>query len=171
MSFQNRMIIPAANGLTSLSVPLRGGRENRDVLKNVRIDNSQRWQMKHWRTITSAYRRSPWFEYYEPSLQHLYDQEYDLLYKWNLDVLKWVFARLKVEVRLETVTEKIDEHTTPGGHEDLPYLRPANFNDPVFCRGLPVYAQVFQDRLGFQPNMSIADLIFNEGNKSFSLLA
>lgn len=164
------MIIPAANGLTSLSVPLKGGRENRDALKDVRIDNSQRWQVNHWRTITSAYRRSPWFEFYEPSLQLLYEKEYDLLYEWNLDVLQWVLARLKAEILLETITGKRDAYAPQEGHERLPYLKPANFNDQVFCEGLPVYAQVFQDRLGFQFNMSIADLIFNEGNNCRSLL-
>jgi hypothetical protein len=170
MSFQNRMIIPAANGLTALSVPLRGGRENRDALKDVRIDNSQRWQVNHWRTITSAYRRSPWFEFYEPSLRHLYEQEYELLYQWNLDVLKWVLSRLKLGVQVEIAMESLDAYAPLDGQEDFPYLRPANFNNQVFCEGLPVYAQVFQDRLGFQVNMSIADLIFNEGNNCRSLL-
>jgi hypothetical protein len=166
MSFQNRMIIPAANGLTTLSVPLRGGRENRELLKNIRIDNTQRWQVKHWRTLTSAYRRSPWFEFYEPGLQALYEHEYEFLYEWNLDILRWILTQLKAEVEWSIGWEKMEFYPDLPG----PYLKPANFQQAVFCNDLPPYAQVFQDRLGFQPNMSIADLIFNEGNKSRSLL-
>lgn len=169
MSFQNRMIIPAANGLTTLSVPLRGGRENKDLLKGVRIDNSQRWQLRHWRTISAAYKRSPWFEFYEPGLQLLYEREYELLYEWNLDILKWVLDQLKIESGLAVALVEPVEHPVVHGLTP-PYMKPSNFNKEPFCRNLPVYAQVFQDRLGFQPNMSIADLIFNEGNKSRFLL-
>jgi len=168
MSFQNRMIIPAANGLTTLSVPLRGGRDNKDLLKGVRIDNSQRWQVRHWRTISAAYKRSPWFEFYEPSLQPLYEREYELLYEWNLDVLKWVLAQLKGETVLAIALEPGELPVVQG--LTVPDMKPLNFNKEPFCRDLPVYAQVFQDRLGFQCNMSIADLIFNEGNKGRHLL-
>lgn len=169
LSFQNRMIIPAANGLTTLSIPLRGGRENKELLKEVRIDNSQRWQVRHWRTMTSAYRRSPWFEFYEPSLQMLYDRQYERLHEWNLDILEWVLHQLKVSPQITIAPEKTDEYQ-PFDFQ-APYLKPSNFNHETFCRDLPIYAQVFQDRLGFQSNMSIADLIFNEGNKSHPLLA
>ncbi len=169
MSFQNRMIIPAANGLITLSIPLKGGRENKELLKEVLIDNSQRWQARHWRTITSAYRRSPWFEFYEPSLQPLYHREYKLLHEWNLDILRWIISQLKVEIDLKLALEqKVVE--TAEDKQDERYMKPANYQDRLFCNQLPVYAQVFQDRLGFQSNVSIADLIFNEGNKSRSLL-
>jgi hypothetical protein len=163
------MIIPAANGLITLSVPLKGGRENKELLREVLIDNSQRWQVRHWRTITSAYKRSPWFEFYEPSLQPLYHQEYNLLHEWNLDILRWVISQLKAEVELKLALEQQVVETAGVKHDDG-YMKPANYQDRLFCSQLPVYAQVFQDRLGFQPNVSIADLIFNEGNKSRALL-
>jgi WbqC-like protein family len=166
MSFINRMVIPAANGNTTLSVPLVGGRENRELLKDVRIDNSQGWQVRHWRTITSAYRRSPWFEHYEPGLAPFFETRYEKLADWNLDLMGWVFHALKHKNEVTILNERPE--AVP---ELLDRLRPSNFQDAVFVKGLPVYGQVFQDRIGFQPNMSIIDLIFNEGNNSRSFIA
>jgi hypothetical protein len=166
MSFINRAVIPAANGLTTLSIPLVGGRENKELLKDVRIDNSQAWQVRHWRTITSTYRRSPWFEHYEPELATLYETRFDKLADWNVQLLHWVFGTLKVKLEVAVL------HTRPEiDPEYLETLQPANFQEPALVRCLPVYGQVFQDRIGFQANMSIIDLIFNEGNNSRALVA
>lgn len=167
MTFQNRTIIPSANGLTTLSIPLRGGRENKQALGEVRIDNSQHWQVRHWRTITAAYRRSPWFEFYEPGLSPFFETRYELLYEWNLELLKWVLANLKFEAVIGLQFERPEEEP---GKKDAPAIKPSNFQDDLFCSSLSAYAQVFQDRIGFQANMSIIDLIFNQGNKSPSIV-
>ena len=167
MSFENRAIIPTANGLSTLSIPLAGGRETRQIFGEVRIDNTQDWQIRHWRTISSAYRRSPWFEYYEPELFALYQTQYEFLYQWNLDLMKWVLRMLKTDTDLRTLASKgADGYSW----EVQNNLKPSNFQDLKFTQDLPVYAQVFQDRSGFQANVSIIDLLFNEGNKSRSLL-
>ncbi len=166
MSFMNRAIIPAANGLTTLSIPLVGGRETRQVLKDVRIDNSQNWQLRHWRTITSAYRRSPWFEFYEPGLAPFFEKRYDLLSEWNLELMRWTIRTLKANIELST----LDQRSPGTGPLQQRPCKPSDFQNPMYTKDLPVYPQVFQDRLGFQPNVSIIDLIFNEGNHSLALL-
>lgn len=166
MSFINRTVIPAANGLTTLSIPLVGGRENKQLLKDVRIDNSQAWQVRHWRTITSAYRRSPWFEHYEAGLAAFYETRFDLLSDWNLALMDWLSGALKI--KFEIALLDTEPEIAPG---KLETPRPSNFQEAAFVQGLPVYAQVFQDRIGFQPNVSIIDLIFNEGNNSKRLVA
>lgn len=168
MSFTNRMIIPAANGLTMLSVPLRGGRENRRPLNEVGIDNSQRWQTRHWRTITSAYRRSPWFEYYEDELESFYSRRFDGLADWNLALYKWTIDKLKVDQQI-TLLEGLPAEGIYIGLAAEP--RPSQFQGDEFIRDLPSYNQVFRDRIGFQPNMSILDLLCNEGPAAKSLLA
>ncbi len=167
MSFLNRAVIPAANGLTTLSIPLVGGRETRQIIGDVRIDNSQDWQIRHWRTISSAYRRSPWFEYYEPELSAIYRAQYEFLYQWNLDLMNWVLKNLKTDIDPRILTLK---ETEGYSWEVENNLRPSNFQELKFTHDLPVYAQVFQDRIGFQANVSIIDLLFNEGNKTRSLL-
>jgi WbqC-like protein family len=151
MSFLNRAVIPAANGLTTLSIPLVGGRENRQILREVRIDNTQDWQIRHWRTICSAYRRSPWFEYYEAGLSALYQTPFDLLYQWNMELLIWVLKQLKTDIEFRILTSKEADGYS---WEVLNNLKPSNFQEQKFTQDLPVYAQVFQDRTGFQTNTS-----------------
>jgi WbqC-like protein family len=163
MSFRNRCIIPAANGLTTLSVPLLGGRENTLPMKDVRIDNSVNWQLRHWRTISSAYGRSPWFEHYAGGLEKYYLRRFDFLADWDIELLQWVLTCLDSQVNIE-ILEKEPEK---GGQEIIIDYRnkilPKNFQEE---KGIPDYVQVFQEKIGFQPNMSIIDLIFCEGKNA-----
>lgn len=150
-----------------LTVPLVGGRENKELFRDVRIDNSGRWQVRQWRTITSAYRRSPWFEFYEPGLVGFFETRYELLYQWNLDLFRWTMKVLKADPGITLLEEPREGLRS---HELVAGMRSSDFQDAVYTRGLPSYSQVFQDRIGFQPNMSIMDLVFNEGNNSGALL-
>jgi hypothetical protein len=167
MTFLNRAVIPTANGLANLSVPLVGGRENHEVLGQVRIDNSQRWQTRHWRTITSAYRRSPWFEFYEPELESFYSRPYERLVDWNLDLYRWTLRTLKADQEIIM----LEQAPAEGTYQSTPACpRPSVFQDESYCGDLRTYSQVFQDRIGFQPNVSILDLLCNEGPAANSLL-
>ncbi len=165
MSFLNRCIIPTANGLTGLSIPLKGGRENNLSMGEVEIDNSQRWQVRHWRTITSAYNRSPFFEFYASSLAGIYHTRYDRLYEWNLELLKWTCFQLKLSVDLTALN---DAGESAVGKTEA--VMPRNFQRTELIKGHPVYPQVFMEKIGFQPNVSILDLLSCTGNNSMQLL-
>lgn len=162
MSFHNRAIIPSANGLINLTVPVQGGREVKGNLADILIDNKQDWQIRHWRTITSAYGRSPWFEYYEPGFRPYFFQEYLKLWNWNADLLTWTCKMLGLTITIEN-------NTLPPT-STISLIRPSNFQKEPFTDGLRSYTQVFQDRLGFQPNVSIIDLLFNEGKQGIRLI-
>jgi hypothetical protein len=99
-------------------------------------------------------------------LAPFYETRYEKLADWNLDLLEWVQVSLKIKSEVAALETRPEIEA-----EYINGLRPSNFQDPEFVRGLPVYGQVFQDRIGFQPNMSIMDLLFNEGNNSRSLIA
>jgi hypothetical protein len=163
-------MIPAANGVCSLSVPLVGGRENSLLMKDVKIDNSVNWQLRHWRTITSSYGRSPWFEFYRDDLERIYSGSFTFLADWDHELLRWTFASLALEVHMEVLESEPEK----GSENTILNLRnkilPKNFQDVEIINGLPSYAQVFQDKIGFQPNMSIIDLIFCEGRNARGLL-
>jgi hypothetical protein len=163
MSFQNRCIIPTANGLVGLSVPLVGGRDNKLPMEQVRIDARQRWQTIHWRTITSAYNRSPFFEFYAHSLETLYQTPVEFLHEWNGLVLAWLTNQLKFSLFVENI-----HAYTEGERPEQPL--PSNYRDERFVSGLPEYQQVFQDRHGFTPNVSSMDLLFCTGPQSAQLL-
>ena len=163
MSFQNRCIIPTANGLVGLSVPLVGGRGNKLPMGEVRIDNKQRWQTNHWRTITSAYNRSPFFEFYAHSLERVFQTEVEFLHEWNGLVFSWLTSQLKISLFVENI-DLISEG--PSLEQPLP----SNYQEERFVAGLPEYQQVFQDRHGFTPNVSSMDLLFCTGPQAAKLL-
>jgi hypothetical protein len=163
MSFQNRCIIPTANGLVGLSVPLVGGRDNKLPMGKVRIDNKQRWQIIHWRTITSAYNRSPFFEFYAHSLERVFQTEVEFLHEWNGLVFSWLTNQLKLSLFVENI-DVISE----GPRIEQPM--PSNYQEERFVAGLPEYQQVFQDRHGFTPNVSSMDLLSCTGPQAAQLL-
>lgn len=168
MSFRNRCTIAGANGLIDLSIPIEGGRNIRRLIKEVRIDNMLKWQNIHWRGISSAYNRSPWFEFYADELLKFYTTRYTYLWDWNIALTYWVFEKLKVEVNI-SFTERF-EREVPGGdiRDYRNKILPKNLQE--YAGACPVYHQVFESRLGFQPNLSIIDLLFCEGNNAALLL-
>ena len=99
-SFRNRCILSGANGLISLTVPIAGGRNQKKVFSEVRIDYSTDWQQQHWRSVFSAYGKSPWFFHYADSLEKLYTQKVELLVDWNRICLDWINNALGVEMKL-----------------------------------------------------------------------
>ncbi len=153
MSERNRYRICGANNSILLSIPLVKGREQRTAMKDILIANSYNWQVQHWRTITSVYNRSPFFAHYEPSLYKLYSQQYDMLTDFCLDSLKWCFTHLNLSMALEHTSQY--QHSYPGS-TDLRTLK-------KFEAAATPYYQVFQDRIGFIPGLSILDLLFSEG--------
>jgi hypothetical protein len=150
----NRTTIMGANKLLVLSVPLDGGRSVKARLKDLKIAGRQAWQRIHWRSIHDSYRKAPWFEEYAPELEILYKQEYTYLWDLNLKLTSWVFKALQwdtvilAESEIEN-SQKIEKVN--------------NFNFLKMGQGYPIYHQVFSDKLGFQPNLSILDLLMNEG--------
>lgn len=157
MSYRNRYLIPAANGMIQLSIPLVKGRNQRAAMKGIKIYNAGKWQVQHWRTLTSVYKRSPYFDFYESELQELFETEYDLLADFNLATIHWLKEKLKlsfIEIFPEAYQKEYDETFI-----DLRSIKPKE----TVGRDFPQYVQMFSERNGFLPDMSILDLLFSEG--------
>jgi hypothetical protein len=168
MSFRNRYMIAGANGLCGLTVPVAGGREQKTLMREVQIELSGSWQIKHWRSITSAYKKAPYFEFYSAEVKNLLFSNENSLFEFNLSIIRWLVKVLNMGVAIE-FTERFDEPN--GSDQDFRnHFLPKNYH---FDREgwLPKYSQVFEDRLGFQPNLSIIDLLFCEGPNSVNLLS
>lgn len=167
MSFRNRCVIAGANGVQNLTVPVVGGREQRALMKDVRIDNSTNWQTKHWRSLVSAYNKAPFFEFYFEDVKALLFSKEEFLFSFNITIIEWLFKTLKLNATIE-FTENYKENYK----DDTDYrncILPKNFQK--HSKNLfPHYAQVFEDRLGFQPNLSILDLLFCQGPNAISFL-
>jgi hypothetical protein len=166
LSFRNRCYIAGPNGRILLSVPLARGKNQRTVMKDVRISNEEKWQAQHWKTLVSAYRRSPWFEYHEESLGKLYEQPAQFLLDWNMACFEWANNVIGLHHPV-TFTDEYKKDADAGIRDLRDTMSPS---EAVSGDNMPVYAQVFQERVGFMPNLSILDLIFCEGRRSLELL-
>ena len=165
-SYRNRMIIAASNGPIQLSVPVIGGRSIKSRYKEVEIDYKSNWQRDHFRTLSTAYGNSPFFMFYRDELEQLYQETPRLLYEWNLLCLSWVFKKMKIEKKLdgELIHENDSSQTS---FVDL--YSPQNFNGQPTIISV-TYNQVFEDKTGFLANLSVLDLLFNEGSHSKQVL-
>lgn len=164
-SFRNRMIISTANGLLTLSIPLKKGKNSQCAITDVAIDNSVDWQKKHWQAITSAYRNSPFFQYFEDDLKPFYTNRYEKLYDFNKALLVKTVDWLNLEITV-TETTVYEENLN---EEVLDFRNRCTIKNYDNFE-LASYQQVFFDRQTFQNNLSILDLIFNLGNESLRYL-
>ena len=165
-TFRNRTYISNDRGKHILSIPIIhvGKEQGRQKYKDVLIDNSYPWQRQHWRTLQTAYRTSPFFEFYEDEIKPLYDQPYDKLLDYNLKTIETIFECLQMEMPKASTKEF---EVSLSEHEDFRFLINAKLKHNLT---IEPYTQVFGDRHGFIPNLSILDLLFNMGPNSIEYL-
>ncbi len=161
MSFRNRMVIASAQGPQLLSIPLTQGRDQRTPLAEIRIANKYRWQDQHWKSLYSCYNRSPWFEYYRPELELLYREPVDSLVEWNLRCFRFTLRQLKWDIEIGFTEEYQPFYEAASYHDWRNKLVPKAIGER--SEGLRAYTQVFAERTGFLPGLSILDLLFCEG--------
>ena len=169
MSFRNRCVVVGSNGIINLSIPVLDGREQKKLLKEVAIDNRKPWQSQHWKTITSCYKRSPWFDFFEPELDELYRRPVALLNDWNRICFEWVIGKLGLAIHVDYSQYVMGEQPAPEvvdwRNKLTPKLLQSDYPTPVR------YHQVFEERIGFIPHLSILDLLFCEGKNARRMLA
>jgi hypothetical protein len=158
MSFRNRCMIAGAQGIISLSVPLQEGRNQRLQMKDVLISNAENWQGRHLKSLCSAYSRSPFFEYYVDELSQIYQKPVEKLTDWNLVCLNWIKEKLAWKIQWH-LTEGPVPFQDENFEDQRNRLLPKNYKEFDSLR----YRQVFEERTGFFPNLSILDLLFNAG--------
>jgi len=168
MSFRNRCLIAGANGMLPLTIPVVGGRNVNEIVKDVKIDNTKNWQSVHWRSIFSAYNRSPWFEFYRDEMEFFYNKKYEFLWDWNLELIYWVIKKLGAEIEVR-FSGDYKKEPDPNHIKDMRNkILPRNLE--MYREECSPYNQVFANRNGFLPNMSIIDLLFCEGKNSLNVL-
>jgi len=152
-SYSNRAYVAGPNGVICLTVPLKGGRNQRKTVKELRIAYDEDWQALHWKSLTSFYGRSVYFEYFKDELFAFYSRKFDYLLEANLASLELILKllHLKKEYSLTEDFEKNVENDCR--HIFLPKNRTTNEVDKR-------YSQPFSDRNGFEPNLSMLDFLF-----------
>jgi hypothetical protein len=173
MSFRNRCRIAGAEGVVDLSVPLAGGRDQKTMMKEVRIVAGRSWQAQHWKTIVSCYSRSPWFDYYRDGLQKLFDAPVEFLLDWDLRCLEWSFRVLGMDRPIGLTDAYKKDYDPADGADWRGKLGPKSLENwgmgsGKWTEGIGIarYRQVFEERIGFIPNLSILDLLFCEGKEA-----
>jgi hypothetical protein len=164
-TYRNRARIYSPNGHLDLIIPVIRGANVHTKMKDVKISNDFNWQRLHWKSFESCYRNSAYFEFYEDEFSRFYHQKFEYLFDYNLELLQWLFKQLKKEPTIGFTTEYIKE-IDPA----LDFRAKIHFKNAVNTDDFKPYFQVFDDREGFKPNLSIVDLLFNQGPQTKSYL-
>ena len=164
-TYRNRTVIATANGLLALTVPVVRTNGNHTYTKDMAICYNENWTLKHWRAIESAYNSSPYFLYYKDEVEVILNKQHATLIDLNMDILTFVFKKLKV--KKEVILS--DDYISQIGEGTIDYRNHFSPKNKELL-SLPEYDQVFEDRYGFQSDISILDLIFNLGPDSLGYL-
>lgn len=143
-SLANRCRITGANGPVTLSVPLVAGREQKTLLQNVKIDNGQRWPVQHLRTIKSCYGKAPFFDHYFPIVENVITQPYTWLIDLDHAILYSLLQCLKLNPEIRFTHTFQSASVSKKASQDLM---------------IKSYIQVFNNKTGFVPDLSVLDAL------------
>ncbi len=167
---RNRCHIAGPNGVQRLSIPLLKGKHQQTPVREVRIAYDEPWQRQHWRTIKTAYGNAPFFEHYADAIAPFYERRYEFLFDYNFDLLIFI---LQKKLGWKGSFALTQEWLPPEKWKSATDLREAFSGEPS---GWPDwfspirYPQVFEERQGFLPNLSVLDLLFCCGKMSGEVL-
>lgn len=161
-TYRNRCNIATANGVLTLSIPVEKGNSAKTLMRDIRISAHNDWQSLHWRSIESAYNSSAFFEYYKDDLIPIFEKKWDFLIDFNTELQTKVLELLEVE----KIIEFTDKYTIDLGANILDLRESIHPKKENLLQAKKSYYQVFEQRFGFLPNLSIIDLLFNMGNES-----
>lgn len=169
-TYRNRCIIATTNGLLPLTVPIEkpvDGRLDKTLMRDVRVSDHGDWRRIHWNALCSAYGESPFFEFYADDLHPFFEQSWEFLFDFNMAIAHKLCELLGFQpvFRATTSYAPAPLDAAPDIKDYRESIRPKHpLPDPDFIPR--PYYQVYGRRFGFQPNLSILDLLFNMGNEA-----
>jgi len=163
-TFRNRTYIYGANGKLGLFIPVIHTHKNRELFKDVKISYDSNWMDLHLKSLQSAYRSSPYFEYFEYDFIKLYSEKEKFLADFNIKCIKLISNLLDLDLNFKISNEYVEKTNDIIDLRDLSNARKEKKIDT------PKYIQVFESKHGYINNLSIIDLIFSEGPNSVSLI-
>lgn len=165
-TFRNRAIIATENGTQALTIPIVHNYLQK--IRDVRISEHGNWRHQHWNAIQSAYRKSPFFDYYADDFAHFYEEKDGFLLDFNMRLHNVVCSLLGVERPI--IIQDSSIKTEKKECIDIRSMASVQEFEKECYRNCEPYYQVFAQRNGFIPNLSIIDLLFNMGPEGLLVL-
>ena len=159
---RNRMYIYSPNGIQMLNISVKHDSANSNF-KDIKIDNQYNWQKNHFKSLEAAYKNSPFYEYFIDDLQPIFEKKHEFMLDLNFEIFERINDALGISIPFDKtteyfhqVTDKTDFRFLVNGKKDTTQIEP--------------YTQVFDNKHGFINNLSILDLLFNEGRYAVDYL-
>lgn len=169
-TYRNRCTIATADGPLALSVPTEKPVTLKCPVKDLRISDHGNWRHLHWTAIESAYRNSPFFDYYRDDFQPFYEKKYEFLYDFNEQLCSLACELIDIQPQFKRTSE-YKQTFESNEHDFRELIHPKKDFKLLDSSFNPApYYQVFEVRHGFLPNLSIIDLLFNMGPESLIVL-
>ena len=169
-SYRNRTQILSANGILNLSIPIKKNKSEK-VVNAIEISYKEDWQKNHWRAITSAYKNSPYFDFFEEDLRVFYSNKYNLLIDYNTDQLKFIVKVLKQKKNIQLTKQYESNPDSVIDLRTIIHPKQSYLSDKLVANKLDQsYYQTFENKISFTPNLSILDLLFNKGLQTIDYL-
>lgn len=160
---RNRMYIYSPNGIQLLNIPVKHSKDGLpQKTKDVKLETTFDWQKQHYKSLEAAYRNSPFFEFFEDDIRPIFEQKHTFLMDLNLKTIEIVSKCLRMPFEINTTAEYLqnpietDYRNLADGKKDTNQFES--------------YPQVFEEKFGFLNNLSVLDLLFNEGNHAMTYL-
>ncbi|TSD66590.1 WbqC family protein [Inquilinus sp. KBS0705] len=163
-TYRNRANIYSPDGILTLTVPVAKGSKNHTKTKDVKITYEFKWQRLHWLSLEACYRRSAYFEYYEDDFAPFYQKQFTYLLDYNTELFELLLKLMKIKMELN-FTE-----TYEPSYPNVSDMRSSFSTKNIPNAEQKPYFQVFEDRKGFLGNLSIIDLLFNQGPHTLNYL-
>jgi hypothetical protein len=162
-SYRNRAQILTANGILDLSIPVVK-KYDKEIINSLEISYAETWQIKHWRAISSAYKNSPYFEFFEDEIKILYGDKPQYLFEFNLRQLNIILKILRINKTIHTTSSFEEQPAATFDMREKIHPKMDFRNDPKTKDTLETrYYQTFENKFPFQANLSVLDLLFNKG--------
>lgn len=161
-SYRNRCLIATGNGVQALTIPvLRTA--HKIPIRDVRIDYAMPWQRQHWRSIDTAYSNTPYFLYFQDYLRPYYEKKYEFLFDFNIELMRVVCKLYGVDFQPMITEEYHSVYSSEEFDDFRQIIHPKLRCEPNYPFPADNYTQIFEDRFGFIPHLSIIDHLFNVG--------
>ena len=167
-TYRNRCLIATANGTQTLTIPVEKGDTDKCLIRDVRISDHGNWRRLHWNALATAYGDSPFFDYYVDDLRPFYEQRFAFLLDFNMQMTAKLCELLDITPNI-SLSEEYVKDVESGVDDFREVIRPKHPMPDADFIPKPYY-QVYAQRHGFIPNLSILDLLFNMGNEALFYL-